>query len=81
MVREYVGGGEAGELAAEFDALQRERRELERERWKEEKAEVGELDSRAAECCSYADLIAAAAMTAAGYHQHRGQWRRRGGRT
>ena len=80
VVREYVGGGEIGALAAQSDAIERERREWERESWRLEKEEIDVFDASIATVCEMADIIAKATMVAAGFHQHRGEWRRRRGR-
>ncbi|MCO6045917.1 hypothetical protein NG895_18615 [Aeoliella sp. ICT_H6.2] len=77
VMREYVGGGEMGAMAAELDALRREQREQERMLWKAEQEELAMFDEQVAKCCEYGEVIAAAAMTAAGFHFHRGEWRRR----
>ena len=77
VVREYVGGGAVGALAAEMDAIERERREFERELWRMEKEEIEAFDESVAKVCQMADIIAKAAMVAAGFHRHRGDWRRR----
>ena len=77
VIREYVGGGAAGALAAHQDAVKRERREQERERWRSEKEEIEAFDDAIDEVCQEVDLIARAAIIAAGYHHHRGEWRRR----
>ena len=76
VVREYVGGGLAGELASETDRIRRERREIddlcrrrELERLEALAAPVEEL-SEAAEILLWAHLIDA------GYHNHKGEWRR-----
>ena len=77
VLREYVGGGEIGALAAELDTIQRERREFERESWRIEKEETEAFDETIAQVCQMADIIARAAMLASGFHRHRGEWRRR----
>lgn len=77
VVREYIGGGEVGNLAAEWDAMERQRREWERECWRREKSEMEALDASVAKICEMADIIAKATMVAAGFHRHRGEWRRR----
>ncbi len=77
VVREYVGGGEVGALVAQFDAIERERRTYERECWRIEKEQIETLDEPVAKVCEMADLVAKAALVAAGFHQHRGEWRRR----
>jgi hypothetical protein len=81
VVRQYVGAGPTGELAAQLDALDRERRETERAAWREEKAELEALDAALKKLNDLADLLARAALEAAGFRQHhRGEWRRRRGR-
>jgi hypothetical protein len=78
VVREYVGTGAVGELAAAADALRRadrraasEARRAEQARWREALAPLLELSR-------VADLMARAALLAAGYRQHaRSSWRMR----
>ena len=77
VVREYIGGGEVGALVAQMDAIERQRREFERECWHLEKQEIKAFDASVAKVCQMADIIAKAAMVAAGFHRHRGEWRRR----
>ena len=81
VVREYVGAGRVAELAAEIDAVERERRRLEAFALRQEKDELAALDAELAAVAEAADLLARAALLAAGYHQHkRGEWRKRRGR-
>ncbi|MFO7904344.1 MAG: hypothetical protein R6U98_16900 [Pirellulaceae bacterium] len=77
VVREYVGGGEVGAMAAHVDAINRERRYQERESWRLEQEEMDTIDASVDNVCQMADLIAQATMVAAGFHCHRGEWRRR----
>jgi len=77
VVREYIGGGVLGWLAAQLDEIERRQREEETAYWREERecleqnaAFVGELEE-AAEILSQAHLITA------GFHKRRGEWRRR----
>jgi hypothetical protein len=77
VVREYIGAGVLGRLAAQLDEFERRQREEETAYWREERerfeqnaAFVGELEE-AAEILSQAHLIAA------GFHKRRGEWRRR----
>jgi hypothetical protein len=78
VVREYVGTGAVAELAAAADALRRadrraalEARRAEQDRWREALAPLMELSR-------VADLVARAALLAAGYHRHsRSSWRKK----
>jgi hypothetical protein len=77
VVREYVGAGRDAELVAQLDALERDRREQERADLRALKAEWEALDARVQELIEASDLLARAALVAAGYRQHkRGEWRR-----
>jgi hypothetical protein len=78
VVREYIGGGILGELAAQMDALERERREEQAARWKEEQEELDALEAPVEELSEASDLLVRAALLASGYRQHnRGEWRLR----
>ena len=81
IVREYVGSGEAGKLAAQIDAIRRADREMERDLRRMEKAELAVLDAPLKELNDLANLLARSALVAAGYRQHnRGEWRKRRGK-
>ena len=78
VVREYVGAGRVGELAAQMDALERERRETERAVRRATRAELEARDAPLNELNDLADLLAHAALVVAGFHRHnRGEWRKR----
>lgn len=78
VVREYVGGGVLGELAAQMDAERRQRRQEEEASRREERERLDALSAPVEELCEAAEVIACAAMVASGYHQHnRGEWRKR----
>jgi hypothetical protein len=78
VVREYVGGGLLGELAARMDAEERRRRKEEAAAWKEEQERMEALAAPVEELCEDVEVIARAALLAAGYHRHnRGEWRKR----
>ena len=78
VVREYVGGGVLGELAARMDTLERREREEEAALWKEEREQMEALEAPVEELCEAAEVLAKAALLASGYHQHkRGEWRKR----
>lgn len=82
VVREYVGGGMGGVLAAQLDEAERDRLQSEAEDAKRLKAELtdrdGPVEALSAEC----DLLARAVLLVNGYRRHhRGEWRKkRGGR-
>ena len=78
VVREYVGGGVLGELAAQIDAERRRRREEEKASLREERERLDALVAPVEELCEAAEVIARAALVASGYHRHnRGEWRKR----
>jgi hypothetical protein len=78
VVREYVGGGLLGELAARMDAEERRRREEEKATHREERERLDALVAPVEELCEAAEVIARAALVASGYHRHnRGEWRKR----
>jgi hypothetical protein len=78
VVREYVGFGVVAEQAARRDAKRRRQREAARAAFQAARAELDALDARLDELNELADQLAAAALLAAGYHQHnRGEWRRK----
>jgi hypothetical protein len=78
VVREYVGGGVLGELAARMDAEERRLREEEKESRREERERLDVLAAPIEELCKAAEVIARAVLLASGYHQHnRGEWRKK----
>ena len=82
VVREYIGSGFIGNAAALIDADRRALRQEQAEARKQARAELDALDGQVAELCRVADLLADAAMLAAGFRQHnRGEWRRKRVRT
>ena len=80
VVREYVGGGLAGELAADTDARERQARQEQRQAFQARQRADASADALLAGLIADVDLATRAALLAAGYHQHdRGEWRRRRG--
>ena len=78
VIREYVGGGVLGEIAALEDEYERRRREEEAAFWKEERERLDALVEPVVELCDAAEVIASAALIAAGYYKrNRGEWRKR----
>lgn len=69
-----------GQLSAQMDAIDREKRLAERAAIRAQMDEIATLGSPLAELNELADLLVQAALVAAGYHQHhRGEWRKRRG--
>ena len=78
IIREYVGTGLLAELAAQQDAETRAQRLAERERLQHEAARWASTGAPLSELSRLLDGLTAAALIAAGYHQHhRGAWRKR----
>lgn len=80
VVSEYVGAGDLAEAIAALDAWDRIEQEVEREIWQRKKESEAEV---IAEMDQLGDLLRAlthAALLTAGYHTHKGQWRRKRGR-
>jgi len=79
IVREYVGTGAVAELAAEQDRLDRDRRDGERAERYQVLMDLEAAEAPIAVLHDDVELLAHGALLAAGFHQHRGQWRRRRG--
>lgn len=78
VVSRYLGGGEIGILAAQLDALQRQKREDARETERRYRADMEALDRQSAADFATVETILRQTLAAAGYHRHkRGEWRRR----
>jgi hypothetical protein len=73
----YFGAGESGSLMAEIDAI--ERLEKARDRWaeQEEREECDEEERAFAELFDDVQAVADTAMVEGGFHNHKGQWRRK----
>ncbi len=77
VIREYVGAGVLGEIAALEDEYKRRCREEEAAYWREERERLDAFDREARELDDLAELLTRAALLEAGYRQHeRGEWRR-----
>jgi len=78
VVREYVGTGRVAELMAELDALERQQRVCDAATRKVERDDLAALAATVTAAFDRAELIARAALLAAGYRRHkRGEWRKR----
>ena len=76
VVSEYVGNGLAGEIAEIFDAEDRCENEYKRHQLREQKASEQAIDSQTGEVEKYTWTITRACLLLAGYHTHKGQWRK-----
>jgi hypothetical protein len=77
VVREYVGAGQIGVLAAELDSIERDRREWEAEEWQAVRADLDEIAATLADLNERCDFLTRAALIVAGYRLHkRGEWRK-----
>lgn len=76
VVREYVGGGVVGEIAALEDAQARCEREEQEQFDREERERSDVLTEHIEQLCEEAETLARSALIAAGYRRHdRGEWR------
>jgi hypothetical protein len=78
VVREYIGGGPLGQLAALQDEHERRQREEQAAYWRAEQQDLDALEAPVNELSEASDLLVRAALLASGYRQHnRGEWRLR----
>jgi hypothetical protein len=73
----YYGSGELASLVATLDTEAREEREAERRDRRAEREQADAEERAVAEWFDEVQAVADAAMIAAGFHKHRGQWRRK----
>jgi hypothetical protein len=73
----YAGGGTIGELAAEADRIERERREAEALLVKQERERLEALVSPILELSEAAEILAEAHLVASGFRRVGGHWRQR----
>ena len=76
VLREYVGSGPLAEIAAEADRTNRKLEEAKREREKEELERLEALAAPVLELSEAAEILVHAHLIAAGYHRHKGEYRR-----
>lgn len=79
VVREYVGSGRVAELSADLDILKRNERLVDAAGQKQRVAEDAALDAECERLSRLADLLGRAVLLSSGYHNHRGEWRKRRG--
>ena len=74
--KEYVGAGVLGTIAAELDEYQRRQRKEEATYWKEQKERLQQDALFLKELEAAVEILTTAHLIGAGYHKHKGQWRR-----
>ena len=78
VVREYIGGGILGHIAALQDAQERRGREEEAALQKEERVRLEALIDPVDQLCEVTEILYRATLLAAGFRRHqRGEWRRK----
>ena len=75
----YVGAGDFARGAAWLDEAERLIREEETTRWKKEKERLEASAAFLQELEETAEILTRAYLLASGFHQHKGQWRRKRG--
>ena len=73
----YFGAGESGTLMAEMVALERLERAADREQLREDRQDSEAEETAVSEWFDGVQAVADAAIIAAGFHKHKGQWRRK----
>jgi hypothetical protein len=73
----YCGNGRLGQLAAQLDEIERRQRAETAAYWKGERERLEREAVFLRELEEAAEVLAQAHLIAAGYHKHKGEWRRR----
>jgi hypothetical protein len=76
VVREYVGTGPQAEQVAQEDEAARADKALRAAAWKAEKEIAEALDEAVQSLDQGCDNLLALVLEQAGYHHHRGEWRK-----
>lgn len=77
VVSIYVGCGLHGEMVAAEDSELRLRKRADRLKRRQQTKQLSVLESKIELACDLTDCVMHSLLYVAGYHQHRGQWRRR----
>lgn len=77
VVSQYVGGGVVADLAAKSAEIDKEIREARAAQLRATRMSLAELDKALDEFCDTVDTLTTAVLISMGYHQQKGQWRRR----
>ncbi len=80
VIREYVGTGFVGQLAAAADERERAQRQAQQAAWRAEQEQIESAIAPLEKFCEVVETLAQASLLLAGYHRHhRGEWRRKRG--
>lgn len=79
VIKEYFGCGPEAQQAALEDAQKRAEQEARRLAARQEREQHDAATEAVVQLGSQVDMLVKAALTAAGYHQHRGSWRKHRG--
>ena len=78
VIREYVGGGLWGQLAAEEDVARRAEQLTEADAWRAERERLEAVDADVDDLFETVEALVRVALMSTGYFRyHRGEWRRR----
>jgi hypothetical protein len=77
VVKRYLGAGPVAAAAAKLDEINHNQRADDRAAFDDERRDAAAIDATLDDLNDLADLVARAALVAAGYRQHnRGEWRK-----
>ena len=74
--KEYAGGGALGQLLAQIDERERLQRKEEEAACKEEQERLQRSAEFLRELEEAAEILSRAELLVAGFHKHKGEWRR-----
>jgi hypothetical protein len=77
VVREYIGSGPLAEIIAKQDCVERALKQADREDFRALQNMLDERDQLDSNINQLTRVAVRAAMVAAGFHSHKGQWRKR----
>jgi hypothetical protein len=77
VVKTYHGTGHRGAMAADADRRKRAEQSLQLQRHRALLEHIQHVAAPLVELCEACDLITEAALLAAGYHNHQGEWRKK----
>ncbi|MGY8824303.1 MAG: hypothetical protein ACKVJG_10275 [Candidatus Latescibacterota bacterium] len=76
-IREYIGGGVAGELAAQADEDARQERRRQRAAWRVEQEQVLAHEEPTSTMLAICEVVMRSELEPLGYYRRRGEWRHR----